>query len=195
MRKGRATKQGILDQALHLSSEVGLEALSFGVLAKRAKMSKSGLYAHFDTKEQLQREVLDAAATKFIDTVLAPALKEPRGLPRLRVLFDRWRVWEREGLSGGCLFVAAAAEFDDRPGPVRSHLVGHLLDMLGAVARTARVTVEAGHFRDDLDTEQFAYEFWGLILAHHQYGRLLDQADAGRRAETAFERLVRDASP
>jgi len=194
MSKGEETRRTILRQALELSSEVGLEGLSFGVLARRAKMSKSGLYAHFDTKEMLQCQVLDAAAARFIDVVLSPALKQPRGLPRVRTLFAQWLKWEREELAGGCPFVAAAAEFDDRPGAVRDHLAGHLLDMLSAVARAAQIAVQEGHFRADLDPEQFAYELWAVLLAYHQYQRLLDKADAGARAQAGFEGLVRAAS-
>ncbi len=193
MGKGRETKRDILGQALDLSSQVGLEGLSFGVLARSAGMSKSGLYAHFDSKESLQCEVLDTAAQRFIDVVLAPALKQPRGLPRIQALFDNWLEWEVEELRGGCPFVTASAEFDDRPGPVRDRLVGHLKDMLGAIARAARIAVEERHFRADLDTEQFAYEFWAVLLAYQHYVRLLGDTGAESRARAAFADLVRGA--
>lgn len=193
MSKGDETRHAILRQALDLSSEVGLEGLSFGVLAKRAGMSKSGLYAHFDTKENLQCQVLDAAAVRFVDVVLAPALKEKRGLPRLRKLFEHWLHWEGEELSGGCPFIAAASEFDDKQGPVKDHLVGHLQDLLGAIARAAQIAVDEGEFRHDLDTEQFAYEFWAVLVTYQHFLRLLGRPDAGARARRAFDSLVRGA--
>lgn len=188
--KGEQTRGLILEHALHLSSEVGLEGLSIGALAKRLQMSKSGLYAHFASKEALQCELLDAAAARFIDVVLTPAIKRPRGEPRLRELFERWLRWERDGLSGGCVFMVAAVEFDDRPGRVRERLVAHVRDMLGAVRRAARIAVEESHFAETTDCEQFAFEFWGVLLAYQHYRRLLGEALAGERARRAFEGLM-----
>ncbi len=193
--KGDETRLAILGQALDLASEVGIEGLTIGVLAKRAGMSKSGLYAHFESKEVLQTRVLDAAAEKFVDVVLAPALKRPRGLPRLQDLFERWQHWETEGLAGGCLFIAAATELDDRPGPVRDNLVRHLRDMLGTIARAARICVEEGHFRQDLDVDQFAFEAWGLLLTYHQYRRLLQDDAVHKRGRRAFAGLVERSKP
>lgn len=195
MSKSDETRSSILDQALDLSSEVGLEGLSLGTLAKRVEMSKSGLYAHFSSKENLQCAVLDTAAERFIDVVLSPALKQPRGLPRLRTLFQRWLRWEDNELTGGCLFIAAAAEFDDRPGPVRDRLVGHLRDVLGAIARAAQITKEEGHFREDLDVEQFRYDFWGILLSYQHFRRLLQVPEAQDYAHRAFERLIQNATP
>lgn len=195
MGKGEQTRHAILDQALDLSSEVGLQSVTFGVLAKLTGMSKSGLYAHFDSKQSLQCEVLDAAANRFIDSVIAPALKRPRGLPRIDKLFERWLRWETDEFSGGCVFMAAASEFDDRPGPVQDRLKSHLEDMLGAIARSARIAVEEGHLRPDLDDEQFAYEFWGLLLAYQSYGRLLGRPKARSRATKAFAHLIDSSRP
>lgn len=193
MGKGDETRHTILAQALDLASEVGLEGLTLGVLAGRTGMSKSGLYAHFESKEALQCQVLDTAAERFVDVVLAPALKQPRGLPRLETLFELWLDWETDALSGGCPFIAAATELDDRPGPVRDRLTAHLHDVLGAVARAARIGVEEGHFRADLDVEQFAYELWGALVAYQHFGRLLGRSDAGERARRAFATLVERA--
>ena len=190
MGKGEETRAAILRHALDLSSEVGLKAVTFGVLAKRSEMSKSGLYAHFDTKEALLVSVLDVAADRFVDVVLAPALKEPRGIPRLKAMFERWLAWERDELKGGCPFVAAAAEFDDRPGLVRDHLVRHLRDMLGSISRAFSIAIEEGHIRDDVDPDQLAFECWGALLAYHQYKRLLDEDEAEERARGALRRLL-----
>lgn len=191
--KGETTRSSILRQALDLASEVGLEGLTVGVLAARVGMSKSGLYAHFESKEDLQCQVLDAAAARFVDVVVAPALKEPRGLPRLRAFFTRWLDSFTNGLSGGCPFVGAVVEFDDRPGQVRDRLVSHLRDMLGSFTRAASIAVDEGHLPGSVDVEQLAFEIWGIVLSYHAYARLLDLEDARERAVRAFERLIRDA--
>ncbi len=190
MGKGDQTRQAILDRALDLCSEVGLEGLTFGVLAKLTGMSKSGLYAHFDSKESLQCKILDSAASRFVDAVLTPAFEKARGLPRIEELFERWMRWETEEFSGSCPIMGAATEFDDRSGPVRDHLKRHLEDMLGALARSARIAVEERHFRPDLDDEQFAYEVWGQLLAYQHYGRLLGRPKARHRARQAFRALI-----
>lgn len=190
-RKGKKTRQAILASALDLSSELGLEGVTLGVLAKRVGMSKSGLYAHFESKEDLQCQVLQMAADRFVAAVLLPAIAIERGRPRLRNLFERWLSWTREELSGGCPFVAAATEFDDRPGEVRDTVARHLRELLGMLERAARICVEEGHFREDLDCAQFAYEAWGVLLAHHHFRRLLEAEDADARAEKAYNDLVR----
>ena len=195
MGKRENTRQSILEKALDLSTEVGLEGLTIGVLAKRVGMSKSGLYAHFSSKEDMQCDVLDAAAERFVAVVLTPALKQPRGIPRLRSLFALWLQWEANDLSGGCPFIAASTEIDDRPGPVREHLRGHLRDVLGVIARAAQVCVEEGHFVPDLDLDQFAYEFWAILLAYHHFNRLMDSESANERARRAFEKIVQQAQP
>ncbi len=194
MNKKADTRTTILRQALDLSSEVGLEGLSVGSLAKRVGMSKSGLYAHFESKEDLQSQVLHTAAEVFADVVMAPAIKEPRGLPRIQALFDRWLDWSSSELSGGCPFISAATEYDDRPGPVRDTLVAHLSDLTGAIARAARISIEEGHFRDDLDVDQFTFEFWGILLSYHHFARLMRHDEAPERASRAFAGLIGNAA-
>ena len=193
MSKGDDTRNAILRQALDLSSEVGLEGLTIGTLAQRVGLSKSGLYAHFGSKEDLQSQVLGAAGGLFVDEVLAHALKQPRGLPRVRALFERWLDWTTETLSGGCLFVTAAVEFDDRPGPVRDTLVAQQRDVIEMISRGARLGVTEGHFAADLDPEQFAFEFWAILLSYHYFSRLLRTGDSRARASRAFEKLIQDA--
>jgi AcrR family transcriptional regulator len=187
--KGRATRDAILHEAVDASSELGLDGLSIGTLATRLGMSKSGLYAHFTSKEDLQCAVLDAAAEQFAATVLAPAFRAPRGRPRLESLVDFWLRWENEGHSGGCPFLAAAAEFDDRPGPVRNKIAFYLDAQSDAIRRAAQIAIDEGHFAPGLDTEQFAFEYWGLLLAYQQFERLLDKADAEQRARTSLAAL------
>lgn len=194
MNKGKKTKRDILDHALTMASTVGLEGLTIGDLAKRVNMSKSGLYAHFESKEDLQIQVLNTAAERFVDVVLAPALKQPRGLPRVKAIFDGWLEWTTGELKGGCLFISAATEFDDRFGPVRNKLVAHLRDVSGAILRAVTIGVEEGHFRPDLDIIQFTFEFWGILLTYHHYSRLMRQADARERAQRALTRILEHAA-
>ena len=195
--KGAQTREAILDSALSLASVGGLSGLSIGSLAREVGLSKSGLFAHFGSKEELQIAVLQTAADRFVAEVVVPALREPRGEPRVRALFERWLAWERaDFLPGGCPFVAAASELDDRPGPVRDHLVRSQLDWLDALAAAARIGVTEGHFRPHLDPAQFAYEMYSLILAYHQFHRLLRDAGTEARCRQAFEGLLaRSRSP
>lgn len=193
MSKGAATRERILDQAVELTSLVGLEGLSIGGLAKATEMSKSGLFAHFASKKGLQLRVIETARARFIEAVVSPALRRPRGELRLRALFENWLEWEKERTTGGCPFVAAAHEMDDRPGPVRDALVASQRDWIDTLATAARIAVEEGHLARDLDVRQLAYDVYGLFLAYHLYHRLLLDPEAARRARAGFERLL-DAS-
>lgn len=190
MSKGQATRVAILDDAVQVASRVGFGGLSIGRLAEQIEMSKSGLFAHFKSKEQLQLQTLEHARQRFIDVAVRPALAAPRGEQRLRVLFDGWHTWESLALAGGCIFVAAAAELDDQPGPLRDALVRSERDWLELLATVAGTAVAEGEFRADIDTEQLAYEVHGVMLAHHHASRLMRDERADRRAYTAFESLV-----
>jgi AcrR family transcriptional regulator len=188
--KGERTRQTILDHAAGVAREVGLEGLTIGRLATELSLSKSGLFAHFRSKEALQIEVLDRAATGFTTQVVRPALALPRGVPRLRGLFERWLEWARPGESGGCVFVAAAAELDDRPGPVRDHLVTVQRTWVDCMARVVRAGMESGAFRTDADPEQVAFDLYGVMLSYHHAARLLKDPRAEPRARRAFEALL-----
>ncbi len=192
MGKGARTKQAILDHALALATRVGIEGLTIGRLAEDLGMSKSGLIAHFQTKEALQVQVLETGAHRFVEDVLRPALKAPRGEPRLRALFESFLAWEASpSLPGGCPLIAASSELDDRPGPARDYLVQSRRDLLDLLAGTVRSAIDEGQFRPDLDPEQFAYEFWGAMLGFHHASRLMRDPRAADRARAAFETLVR----
>jgi AcrR family transcriptional regulator len=191
MSKGEETRAAILERAFAEASRVGLEGLTIGSLAEEVGLSKSGLFAHFDSKEALQVQVLETAAERFVETVVSPALKEPRGEPRVRALFEHWMEWETADFQpGGCIFIAVANEMDDRPGPARERLVALQRDWLETLATAARVAVDEGHLRADLDTEQFAYDLYAIILAYHHFSRLLDDPAAEERAWSSFEHLL-----
>lgn len=190
MTKGEDTRHAILGEALALASEVGLGGVSIGALAERVGMSKSGLFAHFASKENLAVAILEEAARRVVEEVVAPALRAPRGEPRLRALFERWLAWAGGGLPGGCIFMAAAMELDDRPGPARDRLVASQRDWLGTLAQAVRIAIEEGHFRRGTDPEQLAFELYAVGHAYHTLVRLLRDPSAEKRARQAFERLV-----
>lgn len=194
MEKGATTREHILAQSAELASLTGLQGLSIGNLAAHTGLSKSGLFRHFGSKEQLQLDTLRAAVERFTATVVRPALQTPRGIARVRRLFDGWLEWEGDrGLPGGCLFIAASIELDDQPGPVRDYLVQTQQEWLDFIAVTARKAVDTGDFRADLDCEQFAHEMNALFLGFHHASRLLGDPRAGDRVRTAFGRLLDDA--
>ena len=195
MAKGLETRERILDTAFRLAARDGLEGLSLSALAGQLGLSKSGLFAHFTSKEELQLEMLRVASERFVEQVMVPAFKQPRGLPRLRALYGKWLRWATDPkLPGGCVFVAAAAELDDRAGPVRDFVASQQRGLLQAIARTARICVEEGHFRRDLDVEQFAFDVLAVYLAFHHAHRLLRDPRAEHRARRAWARLVEDAA-
>ncbi len=189
MSKGAATRTAILDESLQLASRIGFEALSIGQLADQTGMSKSGLFAHFRSKEQLQLQTLDHSRQWFVDIVIRPALKEPRGEPRVRALFTHWLRWE-DVLEGGCIYVTGSAEYDDRPGPMREALVRNQRDWIDTIATVVRTAVDEGDFRADTDPLQFAFEFNALTLGYHHATRLLGDEQALERTRASFEALV-----
>lgn len=191
MSKGEQTRSAIVAQSLDLASVVGLNALSIGALAEHTGMSKSGLFAHFGSKEALQLAVLDAAEERFIEMVVKPASKAPRGIARIREFFERGFEWERSWAgTGGCVFNASAPEFDDQPGAVRERIVRAQRDWRETLIRVARSAVQTGEFRADLDCEQFAYEFKAINLAFIHSSRLMRDPKAEEHARQALERLI-----
>jgi AcrR family transcriptional regulator len=186
--KGEDTRRSILDRAVRIARKVGLEALSIGRLAEELSLSKSGLFAHFGSKDALQAAVIEHAREQFVADVMAPAFKAPRGEPRLRALVEKWFVWGRE--EGGCLFVALAAEYDDRPGPLRDALASTQRDWLDSLATAARIAIEEKHFATDVDPQQVAFELYGIMLAQHNIGRLIEDPKVGMRSKRAVDALI-----
>jgi len=195
MGKGAETRVAILDRAAALATRTGLDGLSIGVLAQDLGMSKSGLFAHFGSKEVLQVETLEAAAQRFADTVVRPALKQPAGEPRLRAVIGHWMAWAGAQGRKGCLFVQATAEFDDRPGSVRDTLATQQDAWLSFLSDAARRAINEGHFSSNLDTEQFAFELHALLLGFHHAHRMTRDADAGDRLARAVDRLFDSCRP
>ena len=188
--KGRQTRAAILDAALGLASHMGLEGLSIGALADLMGMSKSGVFAHFGSREELQISVVREYHARFEAEVFQPCMKEPRGLPRLRALFERWVRRVSQEIDSGCIYISGAVEFDDRPGPVRDALVEMVRAWHQALGRAIELAVEAGHLPADADPQQMLFEIHGLILALHHDARFLRTPGAPDRARAGFERIL-----
>jgi len=189
MTKGTDTKLNILEIGLDMASRLGLEAVTIGDLAKTAKMSKSGLFAHFRSKENLQIELLKHAGEMFSRDVVVPALKTKAGIPRIKAVMDNW-IRFSGALTGGCIFVTASSDFKDRPGKVRDFLLKQQDGWIDSLRRIAQSAIKEGDFRGDTDCDQFAFEFYSLLLGFHLYATLLDNADIQTRQQAAFETLM-----
>lgn len=188
MTKGEETRQAILCRAFELATVIGVSGLSIGHLAEATGLSKSGLFAHFGSKEALEIAVIGEASRQFVQEVMVPAFREPRGEPRVRALFERWLGWGTR--SGGCFFVSASAELDDREGPQRDALMQACKDWIDELAKAAGIAIREHHFRTDLDPEQFAFEEYGIMLGVHTFVRFLREPSSLARARQAFEKLI-----
>ena len=190
MQKGQQTKAAIVDAALGLATQIGLEGLSIGALAEVMRMSKSGVFAHFGSREELQISVIREYHVRFEEEVFFPALQAERGLPRLKMLFHNWMNRTSVEIDSGCLYISGAVEFDDRPGPVRDALAGSVKTWLSAMYRAVVQAKAAGHLRADADEHQMAFEIHGLILALHYEARFLKTPGSIDRAHTGFAHIV-----
>lgn len=192
--KGTRTKTSILERAVDLASLEGLEGLTIGRLADELGMSKSGLFAHFGSKEELQIATVEAASKRYVDEIFTPALREPRGYPRLIAICRSWLSYVRRGVfPGGCFFAAASFEFDGRPGIVRDQIRSLMDDWIGALERAVRMAQDEGHLDPALDPGQLAFEmnalFFGTNFAYHLRGDKTAIEKAERAMLTRLESL------
>lgn len=190
MRKGEQTRIAILDAALELASRDGIEGLTIGLLADRMQMSKSGVFAHFGSREDLQIAVIAEYHRRFEAEVFHPSLKEPRGLARLSSMFARWVTRHTRELDSGCIYISGAVEYDDRPGPIRDELLSMVLAWQKALLRAARQAVDAGDLVPDTDCAQLVFEMRAMVLALHHDARFLGDRHAVERIERGYERLI-----
>jgi AcrR family transcriptional regulator len=189
-QKGQQTKAAIVDAALGLATQIGLEGLSIGALAEVTQMSKSGVFAHFGSREELQISVVREYHARFEDEVFYPALQAERGLPRVRALFDNWMKRTSVEIDSGCIYISGAVEFDDRPGPVRDAIASSVKTWLAAVHRSVTNAQEAGHLNADASAQQILFEIHGLILALHYEARFLKTPGSIDRAWQGFENIL-----
>ena len=189
--KGERTRAAILDAALRIVSKAGLDGLTIGTLADATGMSKSGLFAHFGSREELLLAVLAHGQAEFTEVVFQPAMAKARGLPRLKAMFTNWLDWtESADLPGGCPMIGGATEFDDKPGPVRDMLAGGQRTWIETLKRTVRQAIEEGQLPADTDPEQIAFEMFGIALVVHHHRRLLGYPKARARALAALDKLL-----
>ena len=189
--KGERTRAAILDEALRLVSKSGLDGLTIGTLAEATSLSKSGLFAHFGSREDLLLAVLEHGQRQFTDVVLKPALSKPRGIPRLRAMFTNWLDWtESAELPGGCPMIGGAAEYDDRPGAVRDRLAEGQRAWIQTLQRAVQQAIDEGQLPAESDPEQLTFEIFGIALVVHHHRRLLGYQKARARALSALERLL-----
>jgi AcrR family transcriptional regulator len=188
--KGAATRDAILEQAYGIACSAGLEGLSIGPLAAAVGMSKSGVFAHFGSREDLQLAVLDMAGQRFVGYVLLPALQQPRGLVRLRTIVNAWFDWSRH-TDGGCVLLGAVSEYDDRPGSLRDWVVEQQKRWRQVLGHAVQLAIDTGELGADTDTEQLAFEIYGLALIVHHDAGLFGFDAATERGRRAFERLIR----
>lgn len=190
LHKGQQTKLAIIDAALGLAAQIGLEGLSIGVLAEVTRMSKSGVFAHFGSREELQISVIREYFHRFEQEIFYPALKAPRGLPRLQALFSNWMKRVSVEIQSGCIFISGAVDFDDRTGPVRDALASSVKTWLAAVDRAVVQAKEDGHLSPDADERQIVFEIHSLILGLHYEARFLKAPCSIERANKGFERIL-----
>ena len=190
LQKGQQTKAAIVDAALGLATQIGLEGLSIGALAEVTQMSKSGVFAHFGSREELQISVIREYHTRFEEEVFYPATHAPRGLPRLRAMFALWMKRTSVEIDSGCIYISGAVEFDDRPGPVRDALALSVQTWHAAMRRAITQAKEEGHLDAGVDEDQMLFEVHGLILALHYEARFLKNPGSIDRANTGFEHIL-----
>jgi AcrR family transcriptional regulator len=192
--RGLKTRHAILRKAVNLASLEGLEALTIGKLAATLRISKSGLFAHFGSKEDLQCAVVDEARDIFVERVVLPASKF-HGVKRLRALCENWLSYgEDKVFPGGCFFSAASLEFDDRPGRVRDRIVELMKKWLGSLEHAARDAQAACEIRKDVDVRQLAFEIQALAMGANWSSRLFRERDAFRSAGSAILRRIDDVT-
>lgn len=190
LQKGQQTKVAIVDAALGLATQIGLEGLSIGALAEVTQMSKSGVFAHFGSREELQISVIREYHSRFEEEVFYPSLRQPRGLPRLRAMVDNWMQRTSVEIDSGCLYISGAVEFDDRPGPVRDALASSVQTWLSAINRAVVQARDMGDLLPGTDHQQMAFELHGVILALHYEARFLKTPGSVARARAGFDHIL-----
>jgi AcrR family transcriptional regulator len=195
LTKGEETRAMILDAAVRLAAVAGYDALTIGALAEKTGMSKSGLFAHFGSKEELQLAALEEAVRRYNELAFLPAMTLPRGLARLRGSFTNWLQWTQKGQLMGCPMMAASAEFGHRESAMRDAVEMHMRRNHRAIIKGVELTISTGEFREDIDAEQVAFEIFGIVSTSYRAMHLFRDPLALARAEAAFERLVFDCSP
>jgi AcrR family transcriptional regulator len=193
--RGLRTREAILARAVDIASIQGLEGLTVGSLATQLKMSKSGLFAHFGSKEDLQLATVELARQIFIKKVTRPAIAAPRGMPRLWGLLELWlALVEKRVFQGGCFFSAASFEFDSRRGVVRDRIKAIMHEWIAAITRAVYEAQKAGHLNPKVDPTRLAFEIHGIAMGAHWAHQLLNDKHAYSRARAILVEKLRSIS-
>jgi AcrR family transcriptional regulator len=188
--KGEETRAAILDAAVQHAGVEGFDALTIGTLATKTGLSKSGLFAHFGSKEELQIATLDEAVRRYTEVAFMPSLKAPRGLKRLTAMFDNWLHWTESCGLKACPMMSASTEFDDKPGAMHDAIAHHMQRFNQELMRSVQVAIDTGELKADTDPEQFAFELFGIIASCYRSRNLFKDSNANQRAQQAFKRLI-----
>jgi AcrR family transcriptional regulator len=188
--KGELTKTLILDSALYLAGRDGFEGLTIGLIADRMQMSKSGVYAHFDSKENLQLEVINEYHRRFKESIFDPAMTMPRGMPRLKMLLDLWIKITISEINTGCIYISGAMELDDRPGPVRDELAKIVQDWRNAIIKAIKMAVTEGHLKKDVNPRELLFAFYGAILCLQHDARFLRDKESIQTAKKYIKKII-----
>ena len=190
LQKGQQTKAAIVEAALGLATQIGVEGLSIGALAEVTRMSKSGVFAHFGSREELQISVIREYHARFEEEVFYPALQAERGLPRVRAMFANWMQRTSVEIDSGCIYISGAVEFDDRSGPVRDSLASSVMTWHAAMKRAITMAKSLGELQADVNEDQMLFEIHGLSLALHYEARFLKNPGSIDRANTGFDNIL-----
>jgi len=196
LSKGEQTRRMLLDAALRIAGREGLEGITIGGLAEAVQMSKSGVFAHFGSREDLQLAVCGHYHEAFREKVFSNALQQPRGMPRLQKMYANWLDLVEHEIMQGCIYISGAFEYADRPGPVQTALRGLVSTWRRALTRAVNQAAECGHLvMADAEGEQIVFELYSAVLGFHHDMRFLQRTDAKVRALHAFHRIVLEPVP
>jgi AcrR family transcriptional regulator len=192
LSKGESTRVAILDAALSLAAKDGLEGLTIGTLADRMQMSKSGVFSHFGSREDLQLEVVREYHRRFELSVFKVALLEPKGLPRLEKMLSLWMKLRIDELNSGCIYISGAVEFDDRPGAVRDQLILSVRTWRSALEKAITQSIEEGHFRKDCNPKVMLFQIYSFVLGLHHDVRFLKNPGSINIAHSMIQKVINE---
>ncbi len=190
--RAQTTKKTILDEAMKIASTHGIQGITIGELAKKVGMSKSGLFAHFENKDNLQLEILRMASEHFVESVMKPAFREEKGLPRIVAMFNHWLAFlnDHSTLPGGSIFVSASFELDDRPGVLKDFVQKSQNDLILNMEKAVQLAIDCKHLKSSTNKNDFAWKLYSYVLGYHHFKRMLNHPEAEELIKNAFKELV-----
>lgn len=190
--RGQDTKKQILEEAMKIASTHGIQGITIGELAKKVGMSKSGLFAHFDNKDNLQLEILKMASEHFVESVLKPAFVIEKGIPRIEAMFNNWLIFLNDDstLPGGSIFISASFELDDRPGVLKDFVQKSQELLILNIEKAVQLAIECKHLKSNTNKSEFAWKLYSFVLGYHHFKRMLHNPKAKELIKNAFKELI-----